>query len=120
FSRAALEETSGQAGASRVSTWEAIRQRAAQVGIAASLVYDGQGVVNASGGQRTGSVYLGNFHMMLTLDGDRLLGWPGATLFLNGLVNHRGHPSDLVGDAQGVRKLGAPPGAQLSQRWVSQ
>src|SRR5215470_3446507 len=48
FSRAALEETSAQADASRVSTWEAIRQRATQLGIAASLVYDGQGVVIAS------------------------------------------------------------------------
>jgi porin len=120
FSAAALSETSAQADGSLASTWERIQHRATELGIAVSLVYDGEGVVNASGGQRTGSVYLGNFHMMLTLDGERLLGWPGATLFLNGLVNHGGHPSDLVGDAQGVSNLDAPPGAQLYEAWFQQ
>jgi porin len=83
------------------SAWEALRRDAAARGVELSAVYDGEGLVNATGGTRTGGVYVGNLHLQLTVDAERLLGWRGLTLFLNGLVTHGGHPSDLVGDAQG-------------------
>jgi len=107
-------------GGATSAPFEAVRQRATQTGIAASLVYDGEGFVNTHGGERTGSVYLGTFQMMLTLDASRLLSWPGATFFFNGLVTHGGHPSGLVGDAQGVSNIEAPPGAQLYEAWLQQ
>jgi porin len=100
------------------ATFEAIQHEATQMGIAVSFVYDGEGLANAHGGDRIGVVYLGNFHMMLTVDASRLLSWQGATLFFNGLVTHGGHPSDLVGDAQGVSNLEAPPQAQLYEAWL--
>jgi porin len=108
------------ADGSSSTTFETIRQTATRLGIDPSFVYDGAGVVNTHGGERTGAVYLGNFHMMLTLDTARLLGWKGATFFFNGLVTHGGHPSDLVGDAQGVSSLEAPTGAQLYEAWLEQ
>ncbi len=107
-------------GGAASAPFEAVRQSATQRGIAVSLVYDGEGFVNTHGGERTGSVYLGTFQMMLTLDASRLLSWPGATFFFNGLVTHGGHPSDLVGDAQGVSNMEAPPRAQLYEAWLQQ
>ena len=48
-------------------------------GVEASVVYDGEGLVNATGGIRTGVVYVGTLHLQLTIDGERLLGWRGMT-----------------------------------------
>jgi porin len=85
-----------------------------------SVVYDGEGLVNTTGGLRTGAAYLGNLRLQLTLDGERLLGWPGATFFVQGLWTHGGHPSRFVGDAQGVSNLEAPVGWQLYEVWLQQ
>src|SRR5262249_552149 len=41
-------------------------------------------------------------------------------LFVNGLGTHGGHPSSLVGDAQGVSNLEAPAGWQLYEAWIQQ
>jgi porin len=50
----------------------------------------------------------------------RLLGWPGATLFLDGLSTHGGHPSRFAGDAQGVSSLEAPARWTLEEGWIEQ
>src|SRR5260221_14403144 len=89
-------------------------------GVELSVVDDGEILVDATGGNRTGAVYLGNLHLQLTVDAERLLGWSGATLFLNGLGTHGGHPTRLVGDAQGVSSLEAPAGWQLYEAWLQQ
>jgi len=102
------------------SASEALRRDATARGVELSAVYDGEGLVNATGGTRTGAVYVGSLHLQLTVDGERLLGWRGLTLFLNGLVTHGAHPSDLVGDAQGVSNLEAPGGGQLYEAWFQQ
>jgi porin len=102
------------------ATWDAIRQSASARGVQVSVVYDGEAFGNASGGVRTGAAYVGNLHLQLTIDGKRLLGWPGSTLFLNGLGTHGGHPSALVGDAQGLSSLEAPAGWQLYEAWFQQ
>ena len=65
-------------------------------------------------------VYVGTLHLQLTIDGERLLGWRGMTFFLNALGTHGGHPSRLVGDAQGVSNLEAPGGGQLYEAWLQQ
>jgi porin len=92
------------------------QQRSVEV----SVVYDGEGLVNATGGVRKSAAYLGNLRLQLTFDGERLLGWPGATFFLQGLWTHGGHPSRFVGDAQGVSNLEAPGGWQLYEIWLQQ
>jgi porin len=88
--------------------------------IGLNLVYDGELVTNASGGIETGSAFVGNLHLELTVSLERLIGWSGATLFLAGLGTHGGQPSNLVGDAQGVSNLEAPGGVQLYEAWVQQ
>jgi porin len=85
-----------------------------------SVVYDGEALVNATGGLRTGAVYLGTLRLPVTVDGERLLGWPGMTFFVEALAAHGGHPSRRVGDAQGVSNLEAPAGAQLYEAWIQQ
>ncbi len=102
------------------SAWDELRRDAEARGVELSAVYDGEGIVNASGGIRTGAVYVGALHLQLTVDGERLLGWLGATFFLDGLGTHGGHPSRLVGDAQGVSNLEAPGGGQLYEAWLQQ
>ena len=102
------------------SAWDELRRDAAARGVELSAVYDGEGVVNASGGIRTGAVYVGTLHLRLTVDGERLLGCHGATFFLDGLGTHGGHPSRFVGDAQGFSNLEAPGGGQLYEAWLQQ
>jgi porin len=114
------ENPSGQNGSTVPSGWEALLRGAAARGVELSVVYDGEGLVNAAGGIRTGAAYVGNLHLQLRVDAERLLGWRGATLFLNGLATHGGHPSRLVGDAQGVSNLEAPGGWQLYEIWLQQ
>jgi porin len=102
------------------ATWEDLRRDAARWGVEISLVYDGEGFANVTGGDRTGSAYVGNLHLQLTVDGGRLFGWPGLTVFFHGLGTHGGHPSSLVGDAQGMSNLEAPAGWQLYEAWLQQ
>lgn len=102
--------------ASTMNAWAGAAER----GIDFSVVYDGEALVNARGGQSRGAVYLGALHVPLGVDGDRLLGWPGSRFFINGLVTHGGHPSGVVGDAQGVSNLEAPAGWQIYEAWFQQ
>lgn len=111
---------SAKSGYTISATWEAIQRGAVARGVEVSAVYDGEGLVNASGGVRRGAAYLGTLRLQLTIDGERLLGWPGVTIFLHGLETHGGHPSRLVGDAQGVSNLEAPAGWQLYEAWFQQ
>ena len=113
-------ETAPTSGPAIAATWEEVRRDAQAHGLAVSIVYDGEGFVNASGGVRNGTAYVGNLHLQLSVDAGRLLGWPGLTVFVNGLGTHGGHPSDFVGDAQGVSNLEAPSGWQLYEAWLQQ
>ena len=117
---AQVENPSRQGESAVPSAWDALRRDAVARGIAFSAVYDGEGFVNATGGIRTGAVYVGTLYLQLTVDGERLLGWRGMTLFVNGLGTHGGHPNRLAGDAQGVSNLEAPGGGQLYEAWLQQ
>src|SRR5882724_5188290 len=96
---------SGQPAASPwnrvINAWDAIHKQLDMSGIQLGIRYHGEMFINASGGLRRGTTYLGNLNLQLTVHAQRLIGWPGATLFLYGLGIHGGHPSTFVGDAQG-------------------
>jgi porin len=118
---AAQAENPPRQGESTIpSAWDELQRDATARGVELSAVYDGEGLVNASGGIRTGAVYVGTLHLQLTVDGERLLGWRGVTFLLDGLGTHGGHPSRLVGDAQGLSNLEAPGGGQLYEAWLQQ
>ena len=62
--------------------------------------------------------YSGNLNLQVSLDGDRLLGRSGLTLFVDGLWIHGSQPSALLGDAQGVSNLSAPAKVTLYEAWL--
>ena len=97
-----------------------IRLDIAARGLTAAMVYDGDAFANLAGGQRRGAIYLGNLQLQLFVDGERLMGWRGATLSLTGLWTHGSRPSQLSGDAQGVSNIEAPPEVQLYEAWLQQ
>jgi porin len=101
--------------------WDRLRNQLSDHGVEFSIRYDGEGFADMSGGLRRGGTYLGNLNLQLTLDAQRLVGWPGATVFLYGLGIHGGHPSgNFVGDAQGVSNIEAPAKWKLEEGWIQQ
>jgi len=92
----------------------------AEHGVTPSLVYDGEGYADLSGGARRGATYLGNLNLLLTLDVDRLASWRNATVFIDGLAIHGGRPSRFAGDAQGVSSIEAAPEWKLEEAWIQQ
>jgi len=100
--------------------WEETQAKLADRGITPALVYDGDAFANLAGGLRRGSTYLGNLHLQLTLDGQRLADWPGATVYLDALSINGGRPSQLAGDAQGVSNIKAPAALKLEEAWLQQ
>ena len=99
--------------------WESY-QTLAERGVRPALIYDAEGFADMAGGARRGATYLDNLNLQLTFDMGRLVGWPGATVFLYGLGIHGGHPSQFAGDAQGVSSIEAPLKWTLEEAWLEQ
>jgi len=102
------------------NAWDELHKQLDNYGIQFGIRYDGELFSDMSGGLRRGTTYLGNLNLQLTLDAQRLVGWPGATVFLYGLGIHGGHPSTFVGDAQGVSNIEAPAKWKLEEGWIQQ
>jgi porin len=85
-----------------------------------TLSYTGELVWNAAGGRRSGAAIPGAAGVQATLLLGPLVGWRGARVFVFGLGTHGGAPSNLVGDAQGVSNLEAPPRVRLEELWLQQ
>jgi len=92
----------------------------ARPGVVSAFSYTGELVANARGGERLGTTYAGIAGAELTLLLLRLIGWPGASVFLFVLGTHGGGPSDLVGDVQGVSNIEAPSTVRLEEVWLQQ
>ena len=89
-------------------------------GIHSTLIYDGEGFADISGGAERGATYLGNLNLELTIDLNKLVGWPGATFYVDGLNIHGGQPSQFAGDAQGVSSIAGPNKWTLEEAWIQQ
>jgi len=92
----------------------------AEHGIGLEAYYTFEAFGNVHGGQRRGEALLGDVDLLLTLDLETLVGWRGAEVFLYGLGLHGEPPSALVGDAQGVSNIEAPPEWKLFEAWLEQ
>lgn len=88
--------------------------------LASAVSYTGELAANAAGGARRGTVYVGLAAAQLTIDPSSIVRWKGATLFVLAVDAHGGAPSNLVGDAQGVSSLQAPPRIWLEEAWLQQ
>jgi len=93
------------------------RDTLAKHGATFTLVYGGA-VSDLDGGVRRGQTYSGNLNIEFAIDGELLWRRPGLTLMVDGLWVHGGQPSSLLGDAQGVSNLSAPPKITLNEAWV--
>lgn len=89
-------------------------------GIRFSLVYYGDTYANIAGGLKKGVTYVGNLHLDLNVDMDRLAGWRGADFFFYGLSIHGGRPSRFTGDAQGACNKEGPRQWWLEEAWFQQ
>jgi porin len=102
----------------RAEDWQRLTDQLTKAGVTPTAVYDGGAAANMSGGVKQGTIYSGNLHLQLALDGEHLAGLPGLTAFLDGLWINAGQPSKYVGDAQGVSNIAAPPTARLYEAWL--
>ncbi len=75
---------------------------------------------DVSGGLRRGGAWTGELGLQLLVNGARALGWRGTTFYAHAVADHGTDPSEIVGDAQGVSSLAAPPGWRLDELWVQQ
>src|ERR1700730_15069128 len=110
----------GQGAGGPASEAQPIRQTLAEHGVRPALVYDAEGFADLSGGARRGATYLANLNLLLALDMERLAGWRGATVFVDGLAIHGGRPSGFSGDAQGVSSIEAAHEWTLEEAWIQQ
>jgi porin len=110
----------GQGAGGSTGEVQPVYQALVEHGVRPALVYDAEGFADLSGGARRGATYLGNLNLLLTFDLERLAGWRGATVFLDGLAIHGGRPSRFAGDAQGVSSIEAAPGWTLEEAWIQQ
>ena len=94
-----------------------VKEQLADRGVTITTPY---GVVlsDLDSGRGHRGTYSGNLNVQVSLDGDRLLGAAGLTLFVDGLWVHGGQPSAVLGDAQGVSNLSAPPKVTLYEAWL--
>jgi porin len=74
---------------------------------------------NATGGLRTGGVYLDNLDVTLAVDGERAWGARGWSAFVYGLYNNSARFSErYVGDAMTVSNIDAAKAWRLYEAWL--
>lgn len=82
--------------------------------------YTADGFANLRGGLRRDAWVLDNLDLTVTLHLDALTGWRGASLFVYGLGNQGGDPTDGVGDVQGVNNIEAVDAWRIYEAWIQQ
>jgi porin len=85
-------------------------------------VYTADVLSNVRGGIETGTRYLDNLDVTLTIDAEQALGWQGATIFIYGLYNNGTRFSEtLVGDLHVASNIETGVAAvRLYEAWIDQ
>ncbi|HEY0281688.1 MAG TPA: carbohydrate porin, partial [Rhizomicrobium sp.] len=68
--------------------WGGGRSRLADSGITLGLAEISEVLGNVSGGQKQAGTYMGRTELVVDLDLDKLVGWKGATIHVNGFQIH--------------------------------
>ena len=89
-------------------------------GISPELTAINDTVWNTSGGNKTGTVDLGQIDLAISVDSEKTLGWTGGTFYIDLFVLYGGHPSDYLGDVQGSDNIEAQTSAKLYELWYEQ
>jgi len=106
-------------------TWGGQRESMNNHGVTLEAVYTGEfaknftaNPVTANGLKKT--VYHSNTDLMLTVDTEKSGLWSGGTLFVYGLGNAGGNPTDYTGDLQGYTNIEAPNQWIVHEAWYEQ
>jgi len=106
-------------------TWNGQRESLDNHGFTLEAVYTGEFAKNftsnpitANGQKKT--VYHTNTDLTLTMDTEKAGLWAGGTLFVYGLGNTGGNPTDYTGDFQGYTNIEAPNQWIVHEAWYQQ
>ncbi len=78
--------------------WNGERTSLTERGVTVGLSEVAEVLGNATGGQKSGTVFTGRAELDVDLDLDKLVGWKGATIHVNGFQIHgRGLTADTLG-----------------------
>ena len=89
--------------------------------VSVDALYVGDFWRNTTGGLRTGSAYLGNANLAVTVDGGRALGLDGLSFYVDAQSMHgQGVSSRLVGDAQTLSNIETQSQLRLYEMWMEQ
>jgi porin len=101
--------------------WDGLRTRLVDAGVTFGLQEQSEVWGNLMGGLRRGVVYDGLTTASVLLDLDKLIGWSGATFFVNAFQIHgRGPSGNLVGNMQLVSNIEATRDTKLYDLWLEQ
>ena len=102
--------------------WGGLRPRLAAAGVDFSPVYTGEVFNDAAGGEfGPGTVYDQSLNLPLTLDLEKLAGWPSATVHANAFwIAGQSLSENHVGDISNVSNISADPALRLQELWVQQ
>jgi len=104
--------------------WGGARNQLEDQGITVAALYTGESERNYDPGlvkPRLETIYHDNLDLMLTVDTEKAGLWPGGTLFIYGLRNHGGQPSqNVIGDLQVASNIEAPQQFIVEEAWYEQ
>ncbi len=101
--------------------WGGLRTKIQDVGVKFGLQEQSELWANGTGGLRRGVVYNGLTTGSVSFDLEKLVGWQGATFFVNAYQIHgRGPSGNLVGNSQIVSNIEATDDTKLYQLWLEQ
>src|SRR6185436_5974337 len=100
--------------------WPAVRPALLERGLGFDAFVIAEGIGTLDGGVRRDATFLDAVDVRLTVDGARLLGWPGLTALAAVLGTHGDNPGRFAGDAQGVSEISAPSRWRLQEGWIQQ
>jgi len=106
-------------------TWDGQREYLDEHGFSLEAIYTGEFAKNFNANPVTANaqkktVYQTNTDLTLTVDTEKAGLWAGGTLFVYGLGNTGGNPTDYTGDLQGYTNIEAPNQWIVHEAWYEQ
>lgn len=102
--------------------WDGWRSRMTEEGIEFSPVFIGEVMSDVSGGlYGPGTVYDQSLNLPLTMDLEKLAGWPAAIFHVNAFwIAGESLTEKCVGDIANVSNISADPALRLQELWLQQ
>jgi len=96
------------------------RSRLEDKGVSFEFVYTGELVSNTSGGIANRSEYLENGDVLLSIDAEKLMEWPGASFSFYVIGDRGGNPTEIIGDLQGTSNIESDDTWKIYEAWYQQ